>query len=655
MVDVVAARMSAIRCSSEEGVRWPVGAVLMKHAKAWEDIGTNGWLLNQIRHGFKFALRTPHVPLSIMPPPARYHSPELLSLLDAEVASMLLKQAIYVVNPRTLRSVPGFWAHLFLVRKKGTDKWRPIIDLKKMNEFVVVPSMKMESLNSIRSVLRPGDFAASIDLQDAYFHIPIHKSRHRLLRFAHRGLVYQFRALPFGLSPAPWIFTQVMNRFREFLVQQGIRIVMYLDDWLILDQSRQVVRRNVAIILEWCARLGLSVNMEKSEFDPCQSFTFLGARFNTSLQTIMPTTPRLGELLAIAEKLLTPQRIAPAWVWQTWLGKLTSLEKLVPLGLCHMRETQRALKNQWRQCHHSPHSGVVVSLMVEKEIKWWLDQVNLYRSTSLVPPSHTTELYTDSSMVGWGAHLGSLVARGTWPLSVVGDHINVLEMRAVLEALQLWGPNLKGQCLMICTDNTSVMSYINCQGGTVSIQLCRLAVRLLLLADSWGIRLRARHIAGKKNVLADYLSRGHLTIPTEWTLNRGVFRDLCQRWGTPRVDLFAENQNAQLVSYMSPVPDPSALGVDAMTQSWNLGLCYAFPPKGLIKEILSKILRAEYQVELVLIAPRVPLANWWVGLQDLVIDQWDLPDVPDLLYQGRHIHQAPSLLHLVAFRLSRRP
>ena len=91
----------------------------------------------------------------------------------------------------------GFFSHLCLVPKPG-DKWRPILD-----------------------------WVVSIDLIDAYFDIPIRPSHRRFLSFCHIGRVWQFRALLFGLSTAPWIFTRVRDEVRKMAALHDITIYIF--------------------------------------------------------------------------------------------------------------------------------------------------------------------------------------------------------------------------------------------------------------------------------------------------------------------------------------------------------------------------------------------------------------------------------------------
>ena len=111
---------------------------------------------------------------------------------------------------RSLRNRPrsGSWL-LQSSFPGGEGVWRPVIDLSHLNEFVHLTLFKMETVASVLLSVREGDFLASLDLKDAYFQIPIHPSSRKLLRFTSEWTVYQFRALCFGLSTAPQVFTRV--------------------------------------------------------------------------------------------------------------------------------------------------------------------------------------------------------------------------------------------------------------------------------------------------------------------------------------------------------------------------------------------------------------------------------------------------------------
>ena len=71
------------------------------------------------------------------------------------------------------------------------------------------------------------------------------------------------------------------------------------------------------------------------------------------------------------------------------------------------------------------------------------------------PHIHNTLVFTDASQKGWAAHLNEIV------LSEAQLHINVLELKAVLLALKGFQEHLQGQRVLICSDNNTVVSYLN--------------------------------------------------------------------------------------------------------------------------------------------------------------------------------------------------
>ena len=229
--------------------------------------------------------------------------------------------------------------------------------------------------------------------------------------------------------------------------------------------------------------------------------------------------------------------------------------------------------------------------------------------------------------------MGDSQISGTWTHTDRKLHINCLELNSVFHALQHWAQMLQGHQVMIATDNSTVVSYINKQGGTHSTTFLRLTVELLLWLEAQNIIVRARHIPGCLNVIADHLSRPNQPIPTEWSLHPETVECIFRVWGTPEVGMFATLLNSHLPRFMSPIPEPRALAVDALSQDWQGRSMYMFPPFPLINKVMQK-LRSTQVAEVILVAPWWPSQSWFPHLLHLNVEHpLVLPYRRDLLSQ----------------------
>ena len=257
--------------------------------------------------------------------------------------SLLSKNVIErVENVKSL----GFYSRLFLVPKPH-QRWRPVIALSRLNTFLLVESFKMETPESIRASLIPGEWVSSIDLSDAYLHIPIHPNSRKYLRFCHRSQVFQFTSLPFGLATAPQVFTVIVKEVKLMALSKGIRFHQYLDDWLIRAQSQEEAQINTQTVVDLTQSLGWIINQEKSEPKPTQVFSFLGYEYHLDSALVKPTEERWLKLQDLILRLKS-KHVLTARCLMSVIGLLASTEKIVPAGRLHMRPFQFHLKEHWR-------------------------------------------------------------------------------------------------------------------------------------------------------------------------------------------------------------------------------------------------------------------------------------------------------------------
>ncbi|KAL0162049.1 hypothetical protein M9458_041445, partial [Cirrhinus mrigala] len=224
-------------------------------------------------------------------------------------------------------------------------------------------------------------------------------------------------------------------------------------------------------------------------------------------------------------------------------------------------------------------------------------------------------VYTDASSMGWGAVCNGQAASGSWTGPRLQWHINCLELLAVLLALRRFRPMLRHKHVLVRTDSTATVAYINHQGGLRSRRMSQLARHLLLWSQTWLKSLHAIHIPGELNRAADQLSR-QSTHPGEWQLHPQVVQLIWSHFGEAQIDLFAspESSHCQLFYSLGEAP----LGRDALAHSWPPGPKYAFPPVSLLAQTLCKIREDEEQV--LLVAPYWPT--------------WTCPSMEDPLEEG---------------------
>ncbi len=244
----------------------------------WERLpGVSLWVLRTIRTGYtlQFGRNPPRfdgVHLTVV------NSASKASVLQQELSSLLQKGAIEEVPQSEVEQ--GFFSRYFLVPKRDGGL-RPILDLRRLNLYLYKGKFKMLTMRTIMSQVQEGDWFVTIDLKDAYFHIQVVQRHRRFLRFAFGGKAYQYKVLPFGLALAPRKFTKCMDAALAPSRLQGIRVLNYLDDWLILAHSRELVSRHRDIVLGHIHSLGLRMNAKKSVLLPSQQTVFLGVRLDS--------------------------------------------------------------------------------------------------------------------------------------------------------------------------------------------------------------------------------------------------------------------------------------------------------------------------------------------------------------------------------------
>ncbi|KAL0199690.1 hypothetical protein M9458_002877, partial [Cirrhinus mrigala] len=554
---------------------------LALHQEAWRECSPHPWVLATVTRGYRLQF-------AVKPPPfngvmASVANGDSARVLEAEISSLLEKRAIRRVPVGETQR--GYYSRYFLIPKKDGGL-RPILDLRAPNKHLRKYKFKMLTVGALTRSVRRGDWFATVDLKDAYFHISVYPAHRKYLRFSFQNEVYEFVTLPFGLSLAPRAFSRCIEAALSPLRHKGLRISAYLDDYLICAHSRERAERDIEMLTSHLTNLGFRINYAKSQLIPSQEIEYLGLRIDSVEYRAMLSERRIMAFY----QCLARFRVGNMVSFRTCLrllGMMASSLSVVPLGLLKMRSFQHwvAARHLCPRRHLARKVRITTACVMA--LHQWRNPCVFRTGVLLGSVSLRKVVTTDASLTGWGAVFQGRSINGRWTPQFRRLHINMLELMAVFLALKHFRPFLEGFHVLVRTDNTTVVAYINRQGGTRSLQLHNLARKLIVWSAAHFSSLRATHVPGVLNVGADLLSRGN-PLYGEWVLHPQVVNQIWEIYGKAAVDLFASRANAKCPLYFSLRDENAPLGVDALAHPWPNVLLYAFPPLSLISPTLDR-------------------------------------------------------------------
>ncbi|RLU19404.1 hypothetical protein DMN91_007961 [Ooceraea biroi] len=614
-------------------------------ASSWREITSNPQVLEAIT-GYK-------IPFSRLPPPRPFLRESAFSVREAahctaEIERLCRKGALVIAEP----TAGQFLSSFFLI-PKSSGGMRFILNLRDLNEYIS-PHFKMEDWRTVVSLMTPNSWMASVDLEDAYLLVPVHPSHKRFLRFRWRNIVYEFTSLPFGLSTAPYIFTKIVRPVVRVLRAKGFPSVVYLDDFLLLGDSKESCQKNVRETLDLLSSLGFLINYSKSELVPSSKRKYLGFIFDSVQQSVSIPPDRRRRLRTLILNMSRKSRCTIK-EFASILGSLTSVCPAVLYGLLYTKRFGRQ-KFLALEAHTGDFDQQMsIPVFLKEDFDWWLrifsdkNQNNTIRLSA-----YAREIFSDASLTGWGAACGDQRTHGWWTADTRTLHINALELLAAFYALRCFATDLRACNILLRLNNTTAIAYINKFGSVQYLLLSDIARDIWKWCEERNLYLFASYIASVDNVIADTESRVPDT-DTKWSLSSQAFKRIDRDFGPFDIDLFASVANTKHSVYASWFPDPGSWAVDAFTLSWHQFYFYAFPSFVLIPRVLRRILDEEATG--VVVVPWWPAQSWFpMFLNLLASDPIILPPSRFLLSPPfRERHPEWRNLSLAAGRLSGRP
>lgn len=552
--------------------------------------------------------------------------------------------AVSICKPSTEQ----FISSIFLIPKSSGGK-RFILNLKLLNKFVLNEHFKMEDHRTAMTLINHNEFLAKIDLKEAYLLVPIDPNHRKYLRFQYKNNLYEFNALPYGLSSAPYIFTKIMRVVVAHLREKGHKSVIYLDDLLCVGSDYKTCQKNVHESISLLESLGFVINFEKCYLEPTQSCNFLGFVFNTTKMTLELPLEKKKHIFKLVNKYRGLDKCAIRELAQL-IGLLISACPAVQYGWVYTKYLERHKYLMLSKNDNNFDSLMALNSDIKDDLDWWSKNIFLV-SKHFQCRNFNLEIYTDASRTGWGAVCNENKVNGAWKQDELIFHINYLELLAIFLALKSFVRDKNRIYILLRVDNKTAISYINRMGGIQYPHLNNLARTIWQWCEERDIWLFASYIKSSENKEADEESR-KINPDTEWELNERYFQQISIRLGTPHIDLFASRVNAKCSRYISWKPDPDAVNIDAFTVNWNNQFFYAFPPFSLILKCLQKI--KHERATGIMIMPYWPSQPWFPMMKEMLTSQlMFFGPKKDLLYSPfRSNHPLYRQLTLVAGVLS---
>jgi hypothetical protein len=384
-----------------------------------------------------------------LPKPIKFSATEN-NAVDVELTKLLAK---HVIQPAT-HSPGQFISNIFL-REKRDGSHRVILNLRELNKDVQYHHFKMDTLKSALELVTENCHFCSVDFKDAFYSVRVNPRHRKYLRFLWNNNLYQFRCLVMGLSEAPRKFTKIIKVLLSELRKQGILIVAFIDDTLIVDDSAEHCQLATNIAVSDFDSKGITIHPAKSVLTPTQTIEYLGFLIDSVTMTVRPAASKCTRIAEAAKTALSADTLTVRELAEL-IGQLVAAAPGVEHATLYAKQLEidkdRSLKANYGQYD----SAATLSDMSRQHLRWWQYNATI-AFKPLLYPQPTLVIKSDSSDYGWGAHCEGVSAGGAWGEQEAAHHINVKEMHAALLALMCFAKSRSNIHVRMKVDNTTTV------------------------------------------------------------------------------------------------------------------------------------------------------------------------------------------------------
>lgn len=417
---------------------------------------------------------------------------------------------------------------------KGEDSIRPITDCSlplgvAVNDHSthLAQNFRYNTIHDVVALISPGSYMSVVDIQSAYRAVPVFPKHRSYLGFRWElvdgGHYYVDNRLCFGVTTGPFYFHSISCFISEILqARLGVVIVRYLDDYIIITDTFEGTLTGQLLTIRLLGYLGFHVAWKKIS-SPSRVTTYLGVEINTEKMCLTLPVEKVVKFKSFVEKYLHCEFISKKELEQL-NGLLSHCSQIIQgdrIFTCRCFD-------MYKQVVHRRSRRIRISSGMHEDLKWWSDFAPFFDGLTCIPhTSHPTPIWTDSSLRGFGAIFGKCWLAGSWdnihewqqnqspcghfespPSMTVEDkkNINVLELWAVVVAMEHWAPQLENFAIQLYSDNQQVV-YMLLNSCSINTQCMAWLRRLFWLTMRYNVKIIPSYVRSEENVAADAPSR----------------------------------------------------------------------------------------------------------------------------------------------------
>jgi hypothetical protein len=227
--------------------------------------------------------------------------------------------------------------------------------------------------------------------------------------------------MAFGLAPAPRIFTKLLKVVVAFLRKRGIRLVLYLDDFLIMNETEEGLRSDLKTTLGILESLGFLINWDKSTTIPSKCIEYLGMIEDSERLFFSLPAAKVQDVMDMCKKALADGEVSLRKVTAI-LGNFTWAIPTIPFAQFHYRSMQNFYITESKRVGGDLNIKCTLSSGSVLDLEWWVSNLSALNGKDFFPTIPDIEICSDASMSGWGAVCDDVATRGPWTTAQTSLH-----------------------------------------------------------------------------------------------------------------------------------------------------------------------------------------------------------------------------------------